>query len=322
MTRDVEDTQDPSRAEDTETGSVGRQRQRGFGQDFKQFFGRGLAILLPSILTLWILWQLAVFVYNNVGQPINQVVRLAIIEITPRVVPDESLPSWFSVTATELTDAREQGGIAGESIPGLEQMEDAEARQAVRRAKFRTVWNDYWVLEASGLIVAIVLIYFSGLLLGGLIGRRIYSQLESLLARIPGFKQVYPHVKQVTEMVLGERPIAFNRVVLVEYPRRGIYTVGLVTGNGLKSVADAAGSDILTVFIPSTPTPFTGFTITVPVPDVIDLPIAVDEAVRFFLTGGVLVPSSEQRPEGGVIEADDPAEAAARATKALRGPND
>jgi len=265
-----------------------KDRPKTFIGDFKQFFGRGLAIVLPSVLTLWILFYLVVFLYNNVGRPINRGVRAALVEVIPRVVADEHLPEFFRVSDEEVADFRSRTDIRG-----ARDMPAEHITVVLRREKFKEVWNQYFVLEATGLIIAIVLIYFAGLLLGGFFGRRLYARVERLFSRMPGFKQVYPHVKQVTELVLGDRPIAFNRVVVVEYPRRGIWTVGLVTGESLRTIRDATGADILSVFIPSTPTPFTGFTITVRRDEAIDLPIQVDEAVRFFITGGVLVPERE-----------------------------
>ncbi|HRQ71767.1 MAG TPA: DUF502 domain-containing protein [Phycisphaerales bacterium] len=265
--------------------------RRTFTGDFRRFFGRGMAILLPSALTLWILVQLFNFLMNNVGQPINRGVRMAIIEVTPRIVPDGRLPSWFRVTEDEIAEARRV-----RMFRGMAQMSDERVRTLMRREKFREAWDDHWYLEASGLVVAIILIYFAGLLLGGYLGRRVYERLEALLARIPGFKQVYPHVKQVVQMIMGDTPIAFNRVVMVEYPRKGIWTVGLMTSSSLRAVHEQTGEPAITIFIPSTPTPFTGFTINVPAKEVIDLPISVEEAIRFFVTGGVLIPDSQLPP--------------------------
>ncbi|MCA9299512.1 MAG: DUF502 domain-containing protein, partial [Phycisphaerales bacterium] len=82
-----------------------------------------------------------------------------------------------------------------------------------------------------------------------------------------------------------------------EYPRKGIWTVGLVTGTSMRRIKDEAGAPCLSVFVPSTPTPFTGFTVTVRTEDTIDLPISVDEAIRFFITGGVLVPEHQSVPD-------------------------
>ena len=139
-------------------------------------------------------------------------------------------------------------------------------------------------------------VYLAGVLLGGLIGRRVYARLEAMLFQLPGFKQIYPHVKQLVDLVMGDAPLAFKRVILVEYPRKGIWTVGFVTSSSLRMVAEAAEGRCVSIFIPSTPTPFTGFTINVPERDVIDLPFTVDEAIRFVLTGGVLVPGRQAMP--------------------------
>lgn len=274
--------------------------RRTFTSDFRRFFGRGMAILLPSALTLWILVQLFNFLMNNVGQPINRGVRMVIIEVAPRVVPEARLPSWFRVTEDEIAEARRV-----RMFRGIGQMTDDRVRTLMRREKFREAWDDHWYLEASGLVVAIILIYFAGLLLGGYLGRRVYERLEALLAKIPGFKQVYPHVKQVVQMIMGDTPIAFNRVVMVEYPRRGIWTVGLMTSSSLRAVHEQAGEPAITIFIPSTPTPFTGFTINVPAKEAIDLPISVEEAIRFFVTGGVLVPRSQLPPGAEALERGD-----------------
>lgn len=259
--------------------------QKTFMGDFRRFFGRGLGILLPSVLTLWILFQLLLFLNNNIGEPINRGVRIAVIEIYPRLVDEEKLPGWFRVKDTEIAEAR-----AGRVFRSINEMPDARVRELLRRAKFRDAWQSHWYLQATGLIIAIVVIYFAGRLLGGYLGRRVYERLEALLAKVPGFKQVYPHVKQVVQMVLGDRPIAFNRVVMAQYPRKGIWTIGLVTGPSLKLIAEEMQADVVTVFIPTSPTPFTGFAINLPSAELVDLPMSVEEALRFFVTGGVLVP--------------------------------
>ncbi len=262
-----------------------------FMDDFKRFFGRGLGILLPSVLTLWILFQLLLFLNNNIGEPINRGVRIAVIEIAPRLVSEEKLPPWFAISDEEIVEAR-----TAKQIRGIADIPDDGVRDLLRREKFTETWQQHWYLQATGLVVAIVVIYFSGRLLGGYLGRQVYERLEGLLAKVPGFKQVYPHVKQVVQMVLGDRPIAFSRVVMVQYPRKGIWTIGLVTGPSLKLIAEETGSDVVTIFIPTSPTPFTGFAINVPVGEVVDVPMSVEEAIRFFITGGVLVPEHLVNP--------------------------
>ena len=110
---------------------------------------------------------------------------------------------------------------------------------------------------------------------------------------------MYPYVKQVVDFFFSdERPIKFNRVVAVEYPRKGIWSVGFLTGDSLPSIQTKLGESV-TVFVPSSPTPFTGYTITIRREDIIELPLTVEEAIRFAVSGGVLVPDHQRRDAVG-----------------------
>ena len=256
-----------------------------FRDDFKRFFGRGLTILLPSILTLWILWYAFVFVYNSVAAPINAGVRATIVWAVPRTLPVREWPAMFVVTDAEVEELRHQD-------PRRKDASADTIRGAIRSQRLLAYWEDRWYLQGAGLAAAIILIYLAGVLLGGLIGRRIYERLERVVARLPGFKQVYPYVKQLVNMVVGDRPIAFKRVVLIQYPRPGVWMLGLVVGPGLRAVHEAAGKPTVNVFVPSSPT-FTGLSLSVPEDEVLDVPMSVDEAIRFVLTGGALIPSHQ-----------------------------
>jgi uncharacterized membrane protein len=115
---------------------------------------------------------------------------------------------------------------------------------------------------------------------------------------VPVVKQVYPYVKQVVDFLFSDdSPMEFNRVVALEYPRKGLWSVGFVTGDSLRTLRESSGKAV-SVFIPSSPTPFTGYTITVPVEELIEMPISVEEAIRFAISGGVLIPD-HQIPPGG-----------------------
>lgn len=277
------------------------QHERTFSGDFRKFFFRGLGILLPSVLTLWILVQAYFFVDRSVAEPINAGVRSIVLWAAPQVWTDEHLPKWFAVRPEQIDQFRREREAQAQRPLTVSDM-----RATIRARNLREWWDSHWYLRGVGLVVAIVLIYLAGRVLGGYIGRRIYHRVERLLTRIPVFKQVYPHVKQVTDFLMGsgEKKIKFNRVVLVEYPRKGIWTVGLLTGNSMRDIEGAAGEECVTVFIPSSPTPFTGYTITVFRKETIDLPITIDEALRFVISGGVLIPDSQDlhRPEAGSEE--------------------
>lgn len=271
-----------------------RKEDRTFWADFKRFFLRGLAILLPSVLTIWIVVQLYLFMDKQVASPINAGIRAGVVWVMPRL-PDRYQPRWFKVTERELAEFRatlhQQGTPESRA---LLRRNDIDLRNEIRRQEFARFWESQWYLRFLGLIVAIVLFYLAGVIFGGLFGRAMYQQMERFITRIPVIKQVYPHVKQVVDLILGEKQMAFSKVVLFEYPRKGIWTIGFVTNSGMKAVAGAAGEDAVTIFIPSTPTPFTGFTITVPRSSTIDINLSVDEAIRFVLTGGVLIPERQR----------------------------
>ncbi len=268
---------------------MSKQPNRTFLADFRYRFFRGLAILLPSVLTFWLLWAAYGFVEKRVAEPINAGIRQAIIEIAPRVMDPNELPDWFSVPENRIQVLREER--ARQALPPV----TAEQLRARARAEnFRVWWNERWYFRFIGLFVAIILFYLAGVLVGNFLGKRLYDRLERILIRVPGIKQVYPHIKQIVEFLFGEnQKIQFKRVVLVQYPRKGIWTIGLHTGGAIRTIDDLIG-ECVTVFIPSSPTPFTGYTIIVPKDDVIDAPLTIDEALRFVVSGGVLVPEHQK----------------------------
>lgn len=269
-----------------------------FMSDFRRFFAKGLAILLPTIVTLWLLWQAFGFLFANVAQPINKATRLAVIWGVPQVLSEEELPSWFQVTDEELVRERIDRKVD-------DSMSDASLRREIRREYLRDFWNSHWYLNMTGLFVAIVLIYLAGVLLGNIVGKSIYVRVERLITQVPGFKQIYPHVKQLVDLVLGDQKMAFSKVVLVEYPSQGIWTVGFLTGSSIREIDGPAGAEVVSVFIPTSPTPFTGFTINVPKDRAIEMHMSVDEALRFVITAGVLAPGMKapEKLEGNPLAA-------------------
>lgn len=269
---------------------------RTFSGDFKRFFGRGLGVLLPSVLTLWILVKAYQFVDSTIAQPINAGVRTAIVEAADRT---EYVGRHFEPTVEEV-DLE----IAQRRSERNRAVEPEAVRTDLLARNVRAWWTDWAILlDWIGILVAVLAVYFAGRLVGGFVGRRVYRRLESIITSVPVFKQIYPYVKQVVDFLFADdKPIQFNRVVVVEYPRQGIWSVGLVTGSTMKSIEEAAGESV-TVFIPSSPTPFTGYTITVPRNEVRELPISIDEALRFTISGGVLVPPAEAIPDR---DADSP----------------
>jgi len=267
-----------------------------FMSDFRTFFLKGLAILLPSLVTLALLLWAYNFLRTNIAEPINGAVRQGVLVVTPYFFDDmaiEAQPDWFVVTEAEMVERA--GGP--DRFAGLDQARRDVLRARSRGEAFADYWRERWWLQGIGFVVAIVAVYLAGVLVGNYLGRRVYVRFEGWLVRVPVIKQVYPNVKQIVQFLIGDEESKMpttGKVVLVEYPRRGIWTVGLMTGGTLSSIESAAGKPSVTVFIPSSPTPFTGYTINLPADEVRELDITFDEAIRFVVSGGVLVPPREK----------------------------
>ena len=153
-----------------------------------------------------------------------------------------------------------------------------------------------WLTLMGGIVAFVIMVLavlVSGLLLSSLIGSRIFTAIETWLTRMPVVSMVYNPLRQVTDFFFSKKSQLFRSVVAVEYPRKGMYSVGFITSSGLKDITTPDGRRMIAVFVPSSPTPFTGYTFLVPETDVIPLPIAIDEALRFIISGGVIRPPSQ-----------------------------
>ncbi len=151
-----------------------------------------------------------------------------------------------------------------------------------------------WLLGAASLSMAIIVMYFLGRFVTAKIGKWFVLRLESVLVRVPLVRNVYSTVKQVTDFVLSDREVEFQRVVAIEYPRAGSWTLGFVTGEGMLECAAEVREPMLTVLIPTSPVPAGGFTVMVPRSSVIDLTLTVDQAVQFVVSCGVLIPPNQR----------------------------
>ncbi|MFA5794942.1 MAG: DUF502 domain-containing protein [Candidatus Brocadiia bacterium] len=147
-----------------------------------------------------------------------------------------------------------------------------------------------------GFPITIIIIYLVGYGTGTLFGKRVFKGVESwIMHNSPVIKEVYPYAKQFIDTFISpEKKTSFKSVVSVEFPRPGVYAVGFVTADGLKDLRQHTGKKIITVFVPTSPAPFTGFTLFVPEEEVVHLNMTIDEAVRIIMSGGVIVPSHQR----------------------------
>ena len=156
-----------------------------------------------------------------------------------------------------------------------------------------------------GVVLAIGIIYFVGLFLAMFVGRRIWASAEKRIRSVPIINAIYPSVKQVSDFFGEDRKISFGKVVIVEYPRKGIWSLGFITSRAFDTTESVTGRQMLTVFVPSSPTPFTGYCIQVPKDEIIEIDMPVDSALKYVISGGVIVPEGQGRPTA--IEASAPA---------------
>ncbi len=145
-------------------------------------------------------------------------------------------------------------------------------------------------IPGLGLVLALVSLFVTGLLITNLVGRQMVSWWEQLLRRIPLVRSIYSGTKTFTETVFSTTGQAFKQVLLIEYPRKGIWTLGFQTGDEMLEPSHRAGRDLVGVFVPTTPNPTSGFIIMVPREELILMEMSVDEAMRLIFTLGVVSP--------------------------------
>jgi uncharacterized membrane protein len=147
-----------------------------------------------------------------------------------------------------------------------------------------------------GIVLSLLLLLVTGVLVRNIFGGRIVAGAESLVRRIPVVGPVYSGAKTFSETVLTDKGSSFRQVVMVEFPRKGIFSVGFITSEELEEVQFKTAEDVVCVFVPTTPNPTTGFIVMVPRQDVVKLDMTVDEAFRMLLTLGVVVPTWKNKP--------------------------
>lgn len=148
-----------------------------------------------------------------------------------------------------------------------------------------------------GLIAVFVGLTFIGAVTAGFLGRFFLRLAEQILNRMPVVRSVYGAVKQIFETVLAQQSSAFREVVLVEYPRRGIWALGFLTGTTQGEVQEITESEVVNVFLPTTPNPTSGFLLFVPRRDLVVLSMTVEEGIKMVVSGGIVTPPDRRPPE-------------------------
>ena len=174
---------------------------------FQRFFLRGLAVVLPATLTLWVLVQAYLWIDRSIAQPINRFIQYVIVQ-TLGQWPD--LGRWFGLmpTSEEMEKLR-----SASNIKGGDSSQDAELIFTYQESIVSSWWQDYFLVRMIGLVVAITAVYVAGRLVGGLVGRWAYRWFERFLTSLPVIKKIYAWIKQIVDFLFNNEEKAVEWVI-------------------------------------------------------------------------------------------------------------
>jgi uncharacterized membrane protein len=145
-------------------------------------------------------------------------------------------------------------------------------------------------IPGLGAVLALLLLCLTGVLAANLFGRSVINWYERLLKRIPFVRSIYGGVKQFTEVVLADTSSSFKKVLLIQYPRLGVYSIAFQTSDDLREIQAVTTEDVVTVFVPTTPNPTSGLIVFVDRAEIVELTMSVEDALKMIISLGVVVP--------------------------------
>jgi uncharacterized membrane protein len=287
---------------------------------FRRAVIRGLGILLPPLLTIVIF----VWVGNTVAEyllvPLESAARSIIYRSTADILPtsaeeegtrDPENPSILILDDAIYRRTPDEKYVPLSVYEAVRQRLDNDPMPETAKAIYvRFIDEEYlqrtFVVPVF-LLFFILILYLLGKFLAAGVGKFFWSQFERIIHQLPVVRNVYSSVKQVTDFLFSEREVEFRRVVAVEYPRKGMWSLGMVTGEGLLDIRGAANEPVLSILIPTSPMPFTGFTATVKKSETVDLNLSIDQACQYIMSCGVVLPPHQvsalaDAPEPSVVD--------------------
>ena len=152
-------------------------------------------------------------------------------------------------------------------------------------------------IPGVGLILSVLIVFATGLVAANVLGQKLVQIWEAALARIPVVKSIYYSVKQVSDTLFSSSGQAFRKALLVQYPREGAWTIAFLTGKPGGDAARHLQGDYVSVYVPTTPNPTSGFFLMMPKADVVELDMSVDEALKYIISMGVVAPPARRAVE-------------------------
>ena len=270
----------------------------------------GLGVVMPPLLTVVIFLWVGGTIKQYALEPVTIGTRNSLAwyweRHDDRMLADPGVAKKVLQQHAEivLPDGRKYVRLpSGAYLPQdvLDMVAADDPAAAVASGNRRVIYRRYAELEYLQprlviplfLCLFLLLLYLLGKFLAAGIGRVTWNLVERGILRLPLVRNVYDSVKQVTDFMFSDRELEYTRVVAVEYPRKGIWSIAFVTGESLLDIRAATGEPMLSLMIPSSPMSVTGYTITVPKSDTIDMNLTVDQALQFVISCGVVVPAHQ-----------------------------
>lgn len=297
-------------------GGAGDSESYGFWSmtlvPFRRALVRGLAVVMPPLLTIVLFVWAWKTLDSYVLEPLEGTARYAIFVAIADMRHEP-------IVREQILNLPPESSKLGE-IDGRETYIASDGTRLIRIKKFWIPIEIYnWVETSPGseepitaaayydryiqlrylrrevvmplfLIAFIIVLYLAGKSLAVGMGRMLWNYGESIVNRLPLIRNVYSSVKQVTDFAFTENEIQCRRIVAIEYPRKGIWSLGFVTGEGIEDIKQVTQEPMVSVLVPTSPMPATGFTVTVPKSATVDLNISMDQAIQFFVSCGVVTP--------------------------------
>lgn len=264
---------------------------------FRRAVLRGLAVLLPPLLTIVIF----IWVWNTLREyvliPVEGSVKHVLIWTHYQKEIKNSKPYPDGANQRPYIELENGQWIPNDvydvvkNSPGADVMPNTA--EGVYRRYVEIKFLPWYLVGPVFIGSLLIILGLLGRFLAAGMGRMAWNGFDRLVHQLPIVRNVYGSVKQVTDFLFSEREIEFTRVVAVEYPRKGIWSVGFVTSESLLDIRSAANEPVVTVLMPTSPIPGTGFAINVRKSETIDLNITIDQALQFIVSCGVVIPPQQ-----------------------------
>ncbi|MEO8268914.1 MAG: DUF502 domain-containing protein [Aureliella sp.] len=270
---------------------------------------RGSSIIAPPLVTLLLLIWIASAVEQYVLFPLETAGRTLLVWTTADIKSEpppaaelnnkDDEGQGFTYEGLSYVRAPLGGKFLPEHVVGWvdahldllpRDMQNPLSATNYYQAYVRLRYMSRWLTVPLLLLILLSVLYFVGRFLAAGVGRFFVTGFEQILNQLPVVRNVYSSVKQVTDFVLTEREIEFTRVVAIEYPRVGIWSLGFVTSDSIPQLKAALNEEIATVFVPTSPMPMTGFTVNIRKRETVELELTIDQAIQFIVSCGVVCP--------------------------------